>query len=614
MKRWITAFCVCPLFCIAQAEPVSVAVDPSTVRNIGGVSAFDRDQYITIHESIGVKKSNDPFRDLLEELEVSYGRDGGTISSAAKRTPADPHHPDMPDVDALEKACRAQRDKARLSTAEAHNEQQTVLCTHPERMHATPNNNYAPWGPRTYEGVAEFTAQFLRHRWSDEERPRYLEVLNEPFVHAREIGTTVEAMSEQHNVVAKRVRELNPDVLVGGYTAAWVEVESRNFAHWSSWQKTFMDIAGQNMDFFSYHIYDGVNVMGSERNRTGSNSEAIMDLIDSYSFIKFGIAKPLLISEYGKIPKGGMESSAYSSERSAQMLRTLNGQLMTFMDHPDRLLKTIPFIMEKGLWTYGLKNEVEPGHANPFLLLRRTETGDFVETDLTKFYQFWKGVQGEWRKSSSSNPDVRVHLLAADRQMTLAMTNLDIAPQEVQLTGMEKCWSKSVVLRSLRTDGETPVLTEEALGEMPESILLAPGQSVLLFAESMNRTKISNQIVETRCYASEYMKDIVADQSVHFEYQQVPIGSGNAVLRISAGRELGRQALPSSVCFNGQELSIPTNWAGDDQSGRAMFFGMIEVVVPMELVHATNELKITYPDTGGKVACAVLQVNIETSL
>ena len=35
--------------------------------------------------------------------------------------------------------------------------------------------------------------------------------------------------------------------MVGGYSAAWVG-ESRNFAHYS-WQKRFMDIAGENMDF-----------------------------------------------------------------------------------------------------------------------------------------------------------------------------------------------------------------------------------------------------------------------------------------------------------------------------------------------------------------------------
>ena len=55
----------------------------------------------------------------------------------------------------------------------------------------------------------------------------------------------------------------------------------------------FMDVAGANMDFFSFHIYDGVNVKGTPRNRTGGNPEAIIDLIDTYSHIQFGAAKAL---------------------------------------------------------------------------------------------------------------------------------------------------------------------------------------------------------------------------------------------------------------------------------------------------------------------------------
>ena len=65
---------------------------------------------------------------------------------------------------------------------------------------------------------------------------------------------------------------------------------------------------------------------------------------------------------------------------------------------------------------------------------------------------------------------------------------------------------------------------------------------------------------------------------------------------------------------NGQALTIPTNWAGDDQAGRANFFGMIEIPVPMNYLKPTTEVVITYPDSGGKVACVVLQVNLEKPL
>jgi len=599
-----------PVLCCAQPDVVRVTVDPACVRNIGGVTRFDRDQFITIHEAFGsIDMTDDDLHYLEDVLDARYGRDGGLLSWRAPRVPADPDNPDMPDIEGIAAEAKEYRKRYEGRRMTPRHMRKVVLCTHPELMHARTNNTFAAWGPRTYEAVAEYTAQFLKLAFNDRERPRYLEVFNEPFVKARKIGTTVEAMSEQHNVVAKRVRELNPNVLVGGYSAAWVEVESRNFEHWKNWQKTFMDIAGKNMDFFSYHIYDGVNVKGTPRNRTGSNSEAIMDLVDSYSHIKFGVAKPIMITEYGKIPEGNMATIPYSAKRSAGMLRSINGQLMTYLDHPDRLMRTIPFVLGKAMWTYDLKGKAKPGEANPFLLWRRLADGGFKETDLSLFYKFWKGVEGEWRQSSCSNPDVRVQFLADGKRLTVALANLDSAPKQVSISGLEGIASADTTARTLKTGGEKPVLAERRLNAIPKTLDLAAGQSVLLLVDAKETTRPSRAVREYRVYATDYLQDIEADRPVVFRFVNTPTGNGHAVLRLSPGRELGKQVLPASVTFNGKRLSVPTNWAGGDQAGRANFFGMIELPVPMDIVSAVNKVKITYPDTGGKVACAVLQVN-----
>ena len=51
--------------------------------------------------------------------------------------------------------------------------------------------------------------------------------------------------------------------------------------------KMFMDVAGEYMHGFSTHLYDGINVIGKETKRSGSNMEAILDLIESYSYEKW---------------------------------------------------------------------------------------------------------------------------------------------------------------------------------------------------------------------------------------------------------------------------------------------------------------------------------------
>lgn len=104
-------------------------------------------------------------------------------------------------------------------------------------------------------------------------------------------------------------------------------------------------------------------------------------------------------------------------------------------------------------------------------------------------------------------------------------------------------------------------------------------------------------------------KPIQANEPIEFTFRRVPTGQGDAMLRLSFGREHGTTRKPD-VRFNNQPLDMPDDWAGDDQLGRTTFFGMLEIAVPIDLIHRTNTISITFPDSGGKVACAVLQTNL----
>ena len=80
-------------------ERVDVRLDPTTVRNIGGIKEFDRNQFITIHESFGSSDMSDADLRYIEDvMEAEFGREGGTISGIAEDVPADPENPNMPDV------------------------------------------------------------------------------------------------------------------------------------------------------------------------------------------------------------------------------------------------------------------------------------------------------------------------------------------------------------------------------------------------------------------------------------------------------------------------------------------------------------------------------------
>ncbi|BAM02420.1 beta-agarase [Phycisphaera mikurensis] len=599
--------------CSATAQTATVTVHPRTALSIGGVTAFDRTQFITLHGSpTDPDTSDEQFRYLTEELGVAWGRDGGVQTWRMGRTPADPDHAGMPDLAALAEAGR--RARAEAAANPRHDPElmrDVVLCTHPQFMVGIPGNDFTAWGPRTPEAAAAWVSTFLAEFYTDADRPRLYEVFNEPFVHAAEIGTTRRQMAEQHVVTARAIRERTPGVLVGGYSAAWAEVEAAGFGQWHANQKMFMDVAGAEMDFFSTHLYDGINIEGTHTERTGSNTEAILDLIDQYSHLRFGVAKPQTITEYGRIlfSRNG-RAWPERGRREALILRSMIGMNHTFMDHPDRILKAIPFILGVGDWTYGLGDNTEE-EPYDYLLFRRNGGADHhVPTGLEHFYRFWKGVEGDWRSHSSTDPDVRVHVLADGRRLSLVLTNLDDAAHAVALRGLDGLDVGRVTLRSLTTDGGFPQLTERALPAVPAAIDLAVGGSALLTIDSRVDLAVEATLQRRRTYATDYLQPIAAGEPVGFTFQGTPTGpGGNARLRLSIARDPALSLSPE-LSVNGERVPFPEDWMGGDQAGRPTFYGMIPVDVPSGLLRDTTHVRLVFPDSGGHVAAAVLETTL----
>lgn len=138
-----------PVIAFGAAEPVEVQLSPEVLRNIGGVTRFDRDQFITVHESYGSKDMTDDELTFMETvLDARYGRDGGFLSWQASETPADPNNPDMPDVEAIKRNAKAyQKTLAGRQRELSAKMRDVVICTHPELMHATEQNQFVEWGP-----------------------------------------------------------------------------------------------------------------------------------------------------------------------------------------------------------------------------------------------------------------------------------------------------------------------------------------------------------------------------------------------------------------------------------------------------------------------------------
>ena len=70
-----------------------------------------------------------------------------------------------------------------------------------------------------------------------------------------------------------------------------------------------------------------------------------MDMIESYSFNRWGYVKPHAITEYG-----GIEKNEFSLIRNMQSIRSQNAMIFGLLDRQDRLEISIPFTTDNATW------------------------------------------------------------------------------------------------------------------------------------------------------------------------------------------------------------------------------------------------------------------------
>jgi hypothetical protein len=373
--------------------------------------------------------------------------------------------------------------------------------------------------------------------------------------------------------------------------------------------KMFMDEAGADMDAFSTHIYDGVNQIGQNTKRSGSNMEAVLDLIESYSFHKWGAIKPHVISEFG-----GIVGSSYSDISNVQSIRSQNAMLFGLLERQNITELTIPFTTGKSTWHITEANNYLPYKAVLFkpvpFGVPLDQVTSWEYTDRIYFYELWKNVSGDRIELNSTHPDIQVQGFRDGNKLYVALNNLDDFDRfiSLQLQSVSSATPNEVRIKSLIINpNELAQFTDQTTLVLPESYNLKANETVVLEYTYNTDFNYENAIISKRHYSNEStVQPITANSSMTYTFSNVPASSiASATLRMSIGRTHDKSKSPT-VVVNGQTLSVPTNWKGYDQANRDDFFGMIEIDVPAESVQASNTISLTFPDSGGHLSSLVL--------
>ncbi|NME68842.1 T9SS type A sorting domain-containing protein [Flammeovirga aprica] len=636
MKQFLL-FIILPLWVTnSYAQNIGIEVNVNVEHRQGGKAEFEREKYIGIHAGIrendwtkyGDANPLDIKNDFLNERNVFLGRNTGTITwninSVLKE---DANRPGFVDLDHLRTEATRYRNQF-SGNADFVN----YIDRNNDFILAAQHHPFYPDGKLTNKGWAlsqndtedepfgtasgEYCAHFIKEFYDNgsEQTPKYFEVINEPIYGqfgCEDCGETDEAIEEifkYHNSVATEVKKVNPSVMVGGFTTAFPNFDYDNFQRWEKRWNKFMDMCGENMDFWSIHLYDWPEIRNKRLMRRGSRVEATLDMIEHASKDKFGVVKPILVSEYG-CQVHTLINKTWSRERDWHLLRSYISMAMTFMDRPQHIAKALPFIVVKATW--GTQSNGSPYNTR---LLRKegepeSSDGDWIYTELVRFYDFWKDVNGTKVDITTSNVDIQTLATVDGNRVYVVLNNLNRNSETIDLNikGYEGNNLQSVNIKHLFGRDGIPVFDQKTQTTAPTEVTLFSESAMVLEYVFENDILIDETSEETKYYANRYYLPINGTEEA-FEFSDVNTAEfGEAVLRIGIGRghQLSKQPV---VKVNGTQVAVPTNVRGELQEDRDGFFGVLEIPVPYELLSENNTVTVNFPDTGGHISSINMRV------
>ena len=607
--RLLLFFCL--LGCVSvKAQEVKIDIDLSSFKTYGATSALEREKFFNSHNSPGGEFTAQEW-DFLKSIKFGMGRcfmSPNPGSSVACGVTGD---------EIRKKGERWGASFKKLPMYNSSAMEEIILTSHPTPGKGGSKNYAFHWKGlgADYSPEAKIMADFLKYYFVENgiSLPRYIEPMNEPYVHAndyknvwaKDSDVRVE-MARYHKMMAQELHKQFPNVKVGGFASAWPYLEGFNsdFEHWNSRMKMFIDTVGKELDFVSFHIYDGMNVKGEDCFRSGSNMEAIMDIIEGYCAIKFGKPLPLLISEHGMTRKDWL-TQAYSEERDWKILRSVNHQTMQFMQRPGNILKCIPFFSGKATW----RKDPNP---YPWVISRKNKDGDWEWTHLIKYFQFWKDLSGKYVDAQSSDPDILSLAFLDKKRLSVVLNNLeDDKNLELNLCNAHGRKIKSVKLRRLYEREGIPVLEDTDYSGEQVRLTLRRDETVIVSFEYNQALPPSSTLDNRKYYATEYLKAVKAGEANSF---CVKIDSGKkkrALLQVGIARPHKKSILPAQLCLNGKKYIIPDNWKGYDQADRIKegFFGVVDIPVAIEDLKNDNEVSLIFDTEGGTVSTVALNID-----
>lgn len=637
MKKLILFLFLSYFYFCASAQ-VKIDVNLDVKHKLGDVETFDRKKFVNIHASLtendwdGDNELPNFIDSFLTGYDVYLGRNTGGIqwqlNNQVTQDPARPGFANPTSVASLGQTARNNYKNTKTARFKYEFRNDMIVCAQIHPFYPDGTKTKLGWAFSQTDtstepfGTAsgEFMGRFIKENFgtggvTGENRPTYCEVVNEPEWDLIDYTSTpipFERICTFHKNAAHEIHKIVPDMPVGGYCTAFPDHEKNNFFGWTDRWKQFMDVAGNDVDFWTIHLYDFPSINnGKKKYRKGGNMEATFDMMEQYSYMKFGKVKPFMVSEFGASVHD-YDKLAWSPYRDWLRIASTNSMWLQFMERANIINKVVPFIMNKAEWAYS--GTVASAHSSR-LMRKKDEptsyTGQWVYSELVKLYQLWSDVKGQRVDVNSDNLDIMADAYVDKNTAYVIVNNLDFVPHMLNLNilGINQI-PTTIKIKHLYLQGGKggiPVLDESNVSSINSDLEIGAEATYIIaytFPENIEINKLSE---ENKYYSDIYFQPIATNNPMTFHINNVKKGTyGEAVLRIGLGRAFGKSLKPT-VKVNGTVVDVPTNYRGDDQKDRDSFFGMLEIPVSNHILQQNNEVVITFSDAGGYVSSVTMR-------
>jgi len=381
---------------------------------------------------------------------------------------------------------------------------------------------------------------------------------------------------------------------------------------WFQWEviwKGFMDVAGDDMDFYSVHMYDWpiYDAEGGVK-RSGGHVEALLEMIESYDVQENGInnRKPLVISEYGAV-NNGWDFKPHDKRYDWECLKPFSSMLMQYLERPDYIELSMPFTPIKAQWG---DNASAPYH---YKMMRDDDgDGNWEWSDYIKWFELWDDIEGTRVDTQSTDPDIQVDAYVEGKVAYLILNNLENEETSIGLNFFEDFNNpiQDIRIKQLFLEGTSNiVLADDTTTDVPNSITLKGDATMVLKYTFANNINVNQTSVEKKFHGdavSDNQRRAIKGGNNRFFVKGVEIptdaSKSEALLKVTVSlfdapdNEPGFLSIEKLI-FNGVEVPTPLDWRGGQQL-RSKWFGTLEIPIPTNLIQVSNTIDIDFKHVG----------------